>query len=262
MDANLTSGCLSCFCYGHSSQCSSSFNYVENILKLDTKLWSATSLDGSIEKTVSLENEAMFIYNIDEDIWFNAPQKFLGNQRHSYAQPLSFALRFKLVHSSAIRKDLIIEGAGFQVYRQLYDLLDQNEINSGNMQSDITKEFRFVLKETDGWRPSLTKNDFQRLLSNLTAIKIKTTYGGWNFLSNFQMRSAKKMSKLALDKDTSLSHVSWIEDCVCPDQYTGQFCETCQVGFTRQVAAADSFTKCVPCSCNNHSLSCNPTTGK
>lgn len=124
LDANLTSGCSECFCFGHSSQCSSAFNFIANDIKAGD-LWTATNLDGSVHKTVQFDNDAQFIYNTDEDIWFNAPAHVLGNQRISYNRRLSFTLKFKLDHSSAIRKDLILEGNGKQVYMPIYDSISK-----------------------------------------------------------------------------------------------------------------------------------------
>ena len=73
MDGNSTLGCLECFCFGHSSQCSSAFNYISVDLKSGSKLWTATNLDSSIDKTVSIDNEGYFIYNTDTNTDTNNP---------------------------------------------------------------------------------------------------------------------------------------------------------------------------------------------
>ena len=122
MDGNITAGCLPCFCFGHSSQCSSSFNYIGTDLNTLDKAWTATNLDKTETKTLQTESEtAIFVHNNDEDIWFNAPNEYLGNQRNSYNQKITFSLEFILKHSSSNRKDMILEGNGMQVYRQFYD---------------------------------------------------------------------------------------------------------------------------------------------
>lgn len=127
MDGNLTTGCLPCFCYGHSSQCSSSFSYIATDLTTLDKTWTATNLDGSVQKNLQTESETgIFVFNNDEDIWFNAPSEFLGNQRNSYNQKISFDLEFILKHSSSNRKDIILEGSDMQVYRQFYNQISMS----------------------------------------------------------------------------------------------------------------------------------------
>jgi len=138
LDQKHPEGCLQCFCFGHTSQCSSAFNYVAKNLTttdkvLETYAWTASNLDGSVQKTVSRENEALFVYNTNEDIWFNAPSYFLGNQRSSYGRYMSFVLKFQLSHSSAVRKEVILEGNGIQIYRSIYDSISKQTIRIRNI---------------------------------------------------------------------------------------------------------------------------------
>jgi len=172
---------------------------------------------------------------------------------------LSFRLKFSLSHSSVLRKDVILEGNGLQVHRQIYDsvMTDKQRIND----DQFDEVFHLRLRESENWRPSLSSKDFQRLLTNLTAIRLKTTFGGNTILSMFNLQSAKKISKTGLDYDPSVNPLNSIEECTCPASHSGQFCENCQVGYRREIPFADSFTKCVPCACNNHSISCNPISG-
>lgn len=59
----------------------------------------------------------------------------------------------------------------------------------------IDHEFEFTLSERDQWRPTLTARDFQRLLSNLTSIRIKCSLGGYTFLKAFKMKTAKPIKE-------------------------------------------------------------------
>jgi laminin gamma 1 len=54
----------------------------------------------------------------------------------------------------------------------------------------------------------------------------------------------------------------WVEECTCPAGYTGASCEKCAPGFTRETPYGGPSTKCVPCTCNSHSTSCDPESGK
>lgn len=123
----------------------------------------------------------------------------------------------------------------------------------------LEQTFTFRLNENDGWKPSLSARDFQKLLSNITSIKVKASVGGYTFLKNFKLRTAQLIESEA--EVGSNQTAPWIEQCTCPSGHTGQFCESCQVGYKRDVPFTDSFTRCVPCSCNGHSNTCDVQSG-
>ena len=52
-----------------------------------------------------------------------------------------------------------------------------------------------------------------------------------------------------------------MEDCSCPDEYEGQFCQQCAVGFTRVIPNGGPYVACLTCMCNGHSDTCDPETG-
>lgn len=56
------------------------------------------------------------------------------------------------------------------------------------------------------------------------------------------------------------SPTPWVEDCVCPQGYVGQFCDSCAPGFKREAPFGGPFSSCIPCTCNQHG-SCDPNTG-
>lgn len=55
---------------------------------------------------------------------------------------------------------------------------------------------------------------------------------------------------------------TWIENCNCPGNYIGQFCEFCSAGHYRAKMKDELFSKCKPCNCNGHSSNCDSETGK
>lgn len=54
---------------------------------------------------------------------------------------------------------------------------------------------------------------------------------------------------------------SWVETCLCPQGYTGQFCEFCALGYKREIPHGGPYANCIPCTCNQHGT-CDPNTGK
>ncbi|RNA00650.1 Laminin subunit gamma-1, partial [Brachionus plicatilis] len=265
-DANLTLGCLPCFCFGHSSDCVKATNYVPYSIESKYELnnlenWTAIDSDGNLVFVgLDEKNKAIFVNPKDRDFWFNAPSQYLGNQRLSYNQDIKVGLKFQIGKSGLSRKDLIIENAynHLQIYQTIYDsaLLNVQTQTTDPMEI-IEHEFSLRLKETEGWRPSLSHKDFHRLLSNISSIRVKANSGGYTFLQSFILQSARKSAK-----NTNSIQAKWIEQCSCPVGHTGQFCENCSPGYRREIQFGNSFVKCVPCSCNNHSVSCDQWSGK
>lgn len=80
MDANLTIGCLPCFCFGHSSDCQSSTNYYQiniesSVEQNNLNAWTASDADGRpvyVGQDESASN-GIFVFSQDKDVWFDAP---------------------------------------------------------------------------------------------------------------------------------------------------------------------------------------------
>lgn len=97
--------------------------------------------------------------------------RYLGDQRFSYNQFLSFSLRIGEETASASIIDIIIEGSGQRISIPFYY---QNNPTPGVEK----QEFRFRLNEHPDyqWYPKLTSEAFISILANVTAIKIRGTY--------------------------------------------------------------------------------------
>lgn len=126
------------------------------------------------------------------------------------------------------------------------------------------------------WRPRLSSFDFQTLLQNLTAIKIRATFGEngelplKRFYSFCKDEFAAKYLEDDLDPDLlncclfsgrgyldnvklvsaqrgDGSPARWVQTCSCPQGYEGEFCERCSDGFTHKNPADGAFSTCEPC---------------
>lgn len=118
-------------------------------------------------------------------------------------------------------------------------------------------EYSFRLHEHPKyeWSPRLTDREFMTILSNLTAIRIRGTYGnhGAGYLEKFKLETAHRGS--------SGYPANWIETCTCPKGYVGQHCESCAPGFRHNPALGGPTSPCVPCDCNRHASICDSETG-
>ncbi|XP_070602395.1 laminin subunit gamma-1 [Erythrolamprus reginae] len=257
LDADNPRGCIPCFCFGHSSVCTNAEGYTTSKI---TSTFQTGKEDWHVEKRSASEISIRWIPETQEisvisdtafPIYFSAPGKFLGNQILSYGQNLSFSFRVDQRDTRLSAEDVVLEGAGLRVSVPL--------IAQGNSYpSENTLKYSFRLHEATDypWRPSLTPFEFQKLLHNLTAIKIRGTYSEQSagYLDEVTIVSASNIPQ-------SGTPAFWVENCMCPAGYLGQFCETCAQGYRREIPNLGPYSPCVPCFCNGHSETCNSESG-
>lgn len=271
-------GALPCFCYGHSSDCDSAINYLPETItarfndQIRPKCFRAIDSRGQRVETHYFKDRqgvAVSIPNLNEEIYFLASDEFLGNQLNSFNQELTFDLQiiadeqyFSGQSIRASRRDLILVNShlNLEVYLPIYGGAS-SPLSHYNLPSLEKQTFTFKLNQHSGWMPALTAFEFQRLLTNLSAIKLRASYlpMSQTFLSRFTLKTAvKSSSQLPFPLDAALH----VEECKCPIGYSGQHCESCAHGYRRDPVYGGQFAKCIPCTCNNHSLTCDQNSGK
>ncbi|XP_062383779.1 laminin subunit gamma-1 [Sardina pilchardus] len=255
LDPQNPQGCTPCFCFQHSSVCDSAEGYsidtITSTFDRGDEQWTAQRRDAS-SADVQWSPSTQDISLISEDyfpIYFVAPEKFLGSQLLSFAQNLTFNFRSDRRDTRLSAEDVVLEGAGLRVTVPL--------IAQGNAYPEETyKTYVFRLHDTTDypWRPNLGPGDFQKLLHNLTAIKVRGTYSE---------RSAGYLDSVALTtaRRGPGTPARWVEKCTCPQGYVGQHCEQCALGYRRANPELGLFSPCERCNCNGHSDSCDPVTG-
>ncbi|MBN3289544.1 LAMC1 protein, partial [Polypterus senegalus] len=247
-------GCTACFCYHHSSVCESASGYsvykITSTFDIDAEGWRAEQRDGS-EVLVQWSTSREISLKSDDytPIYFIAPDKFLGNHELSYGQNITFSFRVERIDTRLSAEDVVLEGAGLHVAVPL--IAQGNSYPNENKQTYV---FRLHDVTDYPWRPSLNHSDFQKLLHNLTAIKIRGTYSGKSagFLDDVTLTSARPGIGVP---------ATWVERCICPTGYLGQFCEKCAPGYKRANPSRGPFSPCEPCNCNGHSETCDAETG-
>lgn len=166
----------------------------------------------------------------------------------SYGQSLAFDYRVDRGGRRPSAHDVILEGAGLRVTAPLMPL-------GKTLPCGITKTYTFRLSEhpSSNWSPQLSSFEYRRLLRNLTALWIRATYGEYStgYIDNVTLISARPISG---------APAPWVEQCVCPVGYKGQFCQECASGYKRDSARLGPFGTCVPCNCQGGGT-CDPDTG-
>ncbi|XP_039201102.1 laminin subunit gamma-3 isoform X1 [Crotalus tigris] len=249
-------GCTSCFCYGHSTVCTTAPGYEPRDIVSDFRQgldsWKAEHSDGQ-DVFLRWDGDVIFVDQNEQEVTgFKAPEKFLGDQRFSYGRLLSVVLHFEdnTTDASSPSVQLILEGNGVS--------LSARHKNLEERRNDIPCEERIVsfrLHEAEeAMSLGLSPFQFQRMLSNLTMLRI-------------QVKSKPRSGRIAL-KEVRLASAHqgfskwapWVEECLCPQGYQGRFCEFCAPGYQREIAWGGPFASCVPCSCNQHG-SCDANSG-
>uniref|UniRef100_UPI0037E831B8 laminin subunit gamma-2 isoform X2 n=1 Tax=Semicossyphus pulcher TaxID=241346 RepID=UPI0037E831B8 len=247
---------LPCFCYGHSSKCSAQSTYsVHDITSTFTNGpdgWKTATVQGVTPDDVHFrwsptKQDLEVISKNSLPVYLYAPAPYLGNQLLSYGQNFSFSLRLDRGVRHPSTSDVILEGSGLRVGASLGDL--RSIVPCGQK---ISYSFRLDERPGSRWRPQLSSLQFQTLLQNLTAVKIRATFGdnGRGYLDNVKLVSARRGEGVP---------ARWVHTCSCPPGYEGDFCEQCSAGFRRRTPADGALSPCEPCSCRGGS--CDPQTG-
>jgi laminin gamma 1 len=260
-------GCLQCFCFDRSCDCTSSSNHVITLIESKTTEqsdWKLQSSNPNLKLNpikYSIQSDSVAIqYNPDfyrsESVWIHLPVEFLGNKRLSMNQELRFQLRLSSDDRViASRKDIVLENSNenLEVYMPL-----TNGDMSQKLPTSAYQTYKFRLSANANWLPSIKIDKFHRLISNLTAIKIRVNYG----FSDAFIHAVSLVSARLVDEIPESSEIAtFVEQCKCPVGYTGQFCNLCDSGYKRAIPY-DVYSNCVPCRCNNHSSGCDQYSGK
>ncbi|XP_051893430.1 LOW QUALITY PROTEIN: laminin subunit gamma-3-like [Pristis pectinata] len=241
-------GCINCFCYGHSAACTSALEFSEHrvvsTFSQDADEWKVQKSGGRESRLVWEKNRISLFPENGKWEYFIAPEKFQGNQLLSYGQNLTFILDLESEEMQSF--SLILEGSGSHTSVSI----------SPHVQKEGFArrwEVTFILHEAEDsiHTPTLSSFQFQQMLSNLTAVKF-----GCSGAASFHLRDVTLVTAQA----GLLPRAAWVEECVCPEGYIGQFCESCAPDYKREIPFGGPIIPCVPCTCNHHGT-CDPESG-
>ncbi|WAR15211.1 PGBM-like protein, partial [Mya arenaria] len=238
LDANNPQGCLTCFCSGITNQCTSSSYYRDSLRPI-------IGTDGS--HNFVLVNRRMnnlisdgFIVDSSRN---SLPAKFRGDRVTAYGGYLRFTLEFSVRPEGRMYRDvdleIISQGQSARVYH-LFEPALESSFNDLRSNTNPTRE------------------TFMKMLSDVEGILIRATYH--QNMASVTLRDVSMDT--AIPTPTGLGGAPMVEDCRCPEGYTGLSCERCADGYLRVSDGRDGLGRCVRCNCNKHATSCDPESGR
>uniref|UniRef100_A0A672KWV9 Laminin, alpha 1 n=1 Tax=Sinocyclocheilus grahami TaxID=75366 RepID=A0A672KWV9_SINGR len=238
LTAQNPAGCSPCFCFGVSSVCE--------------------ELGGLIRVPVSSDHT----HHIDSH--YRKP--FLL----SYGGRLSYTLAFFALDGLGLANhepQVLMRGGHLRklvIYTELP--APENGVRTGQEVPLTEHKWKYFNSVSD---EAVSHADFMSVLSNVEYIIIKASYGSGlqqSRISNISLDTALEADEARQGGDEA----RLVEACECALGYAGLSCQECAPGFYRQAVSELSMKgrkrplirPCVPCRCNNHSLSCDLDTGE
>ncbi|XP_032149235.1 laminin subunit alpha-1 [Sapajus apella] len=273
-------GCSPCFCSGLSHLCSELEGYVRTPVTLSSdqpllRVVSQSNLRGTTEGVYYQAPDFLLDATTvrqrvhAEPFYWRLPQQFQSDQLMAYGGKLKYSVAFYSldgIGTSNFEPQVLIKGGRTRKQVIYMDApAPENGVRQEQevaMRENYWKYFNSVSEEP------VTREDFMSVLSNIEYILIKASYGQGlqqSRISDISMEIARKAERLHPEDEVA----SLLENCVCPPGTAGFSCQDCAPGYHRGKLPAwggrgprPLIAPCVPCSCNNHSNTCDPNTGK
>ncbi|XP_071477998.1 LOW QUALITY PROTEIN: laminin subunit alpha-5-like, partial [Diadema antillarum] len=258
-DAN-PSGCLSCFCFGVSSDCRS---YTVQRSKIGmVEGWSLTNSQAQVQYGSNIASA--YVDGTGDDpqvaIYWQAPEKFTGSKLTSYGGKLEYTIRNNPMPTRGDglgltnqinRPDVIITGNNITV-RYIHiekpdpgrDMSVSVDLRENNFQYSISGS-------------PVTREDFMTVLADISSLQIRAQYFDRILTTDL---IGVSMDVTSRNGDGPIA--SEVEQCNCPPQYAGLSCEKCAEGHYRLPGSGQYLGQCVPCNCNGHATTCDSKTGR
>ncbi|XP_026099660.1 basement membrane-specific heparan sulfate proteoglycan core protein isoform X24 [Carassius auratus] len=252
-------GCLQCFCMGVTKQCASSTWNREQVRggvngQLFTLSNAANTL--TISEGITQRASAEVVYrsftSIPNDIYYWVlPQNFRGDKVTAYGGELQYTMRYETQARSLViddRPDVVLQGNG--IFLEHYS---ETKILP-RIPTTITVSFR-----ESAWRRSdgqpCTREHLLMALADISVFMIRASYTynmAESSISNIEM-------DIAVPRSTGNERALEVEECACPQGYTGPSCQDCDVGYTRTPGLY--LGTCEKCDCHGHASGCDSDTG-
>ncbi|KAM4605993.1 laminin subunit alpha-1 [Polymixia lowei] len=276
-------GCSPCFCSGLSSVCDELGGMVRVPITLGSSpdllaVVSQSDLQGVVTGVYQqggdmlLDTREFNTNKLAGPLYWRLPKQYQGNKLLSYGGVLSYDVVFYAEDGSGLANQepqVLMRGGTLRKLVIYTDMVaPSNGIRTHHTISLTEYKWRYFNSVSE---KAVSHADFMSVLSHVHYIIIKASYGTrlqQTRISNITMETAVEAEE---EEGPGGSEVRGgmarlIESCLCPPGYAGLSCQECSPGFYRQsvlgVRGSSLYVQpCVPCSCNNHTHTCDMETG-
>lgn len=230
----------------------------------------ATSYAYPVRDNVT-ENLVFGLYEFQdiESVYWSAPDVYNGIKLSSYGSRFVVKIAWIVVRGDTSGRptsgpDLVLVGQnglkigyGDQVYHTTNTTIAVTLTEDGWYHiPHSVKDIVTRLHHTEYRGDLVTRVQFMSVLSDIKHVLLRATY------HTDQAESILMRASLYVGgNDVDDSSTNRVEECVCPEGYTGLSCEQCAFGWTR-IQTDEKMFKCIPCHCNGHAATCDYETGK
>ncbi|XP_061544566.1 basement membrane-specific heparan sulfate proteoglycan core protein isoform X9 [Phycodurus eques] len=261
LSENNPEGCLRCFCMGVSKQCASSTWSRDQVRGgVNGQLFTLTNSGNTrtISEGISQRGPSEVVYrsfsSIPNDIYYwVVPESFRGDKVTAYGGELRYTVHYEPFQRSLVidgQPDVVLQGNGISLehYSQIKPL--------PRVSQTVTVTFReSAWRRADG--QPCTREHLLMALADVSGLLIRATYADNMAESSI---SDIKMD-IAVPHSTGNERALEVEECACPQGYSGPSCQECEEGYTRTSSGLYLGT-CERCDCNGYAISCDPETGR
>ncbi|XP_051880562.1 laminin subunit alpha-2 [Pristis pectinata] len=269
-------GCSSCYCSGVTSQCTEAKGLIrrrlilkpdQTVLEIVNKFNDRQTTDGVFHQhpEIVANVAAVIRHLLYEPFYWKLPEQFEGEKLSAYGGRLRYAIYFEAreeVGQSSYEPQIILRGGPT---REMIIVRHLSAPQIGQLtrhEVELTEHEWKYAHSPDG-RP-VSRKDFMDVLFDIDSILIKASYG--TFMRQTRISEISMEVAEASDSYFMTEGAQQIEQCFCPEGYSGLSCQDCIPGYYRlplRSAIRDPrpvLGSCVRCQCNSHSDICDQKT--
>ncbi|KAK7503934.1 hypothetical protein BaRGS_00004666, partial [Batillaria attramentaria] len=264
-------GCTECFCFLRSQECAQA-PYAWSSITVPTR---RASISSQAVESVVVDRSGYLVINSTQvfvdpaltsrPLYWSMPRELLGDKILSYGGRLDFIHFFdgpsNTVSTQGISPMVVLRGNGFELHGDVTGL-----------EPSHAESFSIQLHENywrlPGQQPPVSRRLLMVVLQNVTAILIRATQDG---TATYAEIGPIGLEIAQPSQNTSGSDVTayGVEQCKCPDRYSGTSCQNPGPGYFRvrpnpgiNIQTPErAIGEVRPCQCYSHSDTCDPETG-